>query len=287
MTLRTGSRAGVRILEVPYDSGHKDFRMGLGPAHLIECGIGGLPGVSIEKIEVEDRAFELGVTIQLLRSIAAKVSAAIEDNCFPIVLAGGCITSVGMLAGIGEPAGVVWFDAHADFNTPETTPSGFIDGMALAMLAGRCWRTLAASIPGFRPVAEKDMVLVGARDLDPEERRALENSNIRSIDTQGFRTNGGDGFFAVRPSGSPDRVYLHIDLDVLDRGEAFVNQFSSTGGLTLAELLEIIRSVSRHRAVVGAAITAYDPSVDESGKAAKAGVAVVQELLAAACIDAI
>lgn len=285
--MRTGSRAGVRIFEVPYDSGHKDFRMGLGPARLIECGICGLRGVSIEKIEVEDRAFELGVTIQLLRSIAAKVSAAIEDNCFPIVLAGGCITSVGMLAGISEPAGVVWFDAHADFNTPETTPSGFIDGMALAMLAGRCWRTLAASIPGFRPVAEKDMVLVGARDLDPEERRALEISNIRSIDAPGFRTNGGDGFFAVWASGCPDRVYLHIDLDVLDRREAFVNQFSSTGGLTLSELLEIIRLVSRHREVVAAAITAYDPSVDESGKAAKAGVAVVQELLAAACIDAV
>lgn len=283
--MRTGSRAGVRILEVPYDSGRKDFRMGLGPARLIECGIGGLPGVSIEKIEVEDRAFELGVTIQLLRSIAEKVRAAIADNCFPIVLAGGCISSVGVLAGIGEPAGVVWFDAHGDFNTPETTPSGFIDGMALAMLAGRCWGVLAASIPEFRPVAEKNMILVGARDLDPEERRALENSNIRSLDPETFRTNGGDGFFAVRPSGSPDAVYLHIDLDVLDRREAFVNQFSSTGGLTLSELLEIIRLISRRRAVVAAAITAYDPSADESGKAAKAGVAVVQELLAAACID--
>jgi arginase family enzyme len=77
---------------------------------------------------------------------------------------------------------------------------------------------------------------------------------------------------------------LHIDLDVLDREAARVNEYSSTGGLTVTEVLEAIRFIRHHRAIVGAAITAYDPSVDQHSKALDAAVAVVKELTAT-CID--
>jgi arginase len=260
--------------------------MGLGPARLTEAGLGSIPAVSLHTIEVEERPFELGTTIKVLRSISEKVKLAAQDNCFPLLLAGGCICTVGALAGLNSgPAGVIWFDAHADFNTPETTLSGFIDGMALAAASGRCWRNLTASIPGFHPVPETNLVLIGARHFDPEERKALDSSQIRYLDTLSLRDKRWEEALAPALGKLPERVYLHVDLDVLDRSEAVVNEYSSPGGLTLRELLEIIRRIGYERAVVGAAITAYDPAVDRDGRAANAGIAVGKELLAAACID--
>ena len=260
--------------------------MGLGPAHLAEAGLGSIPGVALHAIEVEERPFELGTTVNVLRSISERVQSAARHDCFPLLLAGGCISTVGALAGLNsDPVAVIWFDAHADFNTPETTLSGFIDGMALAAASGRCWRNLTASIPGFHPVPERNLVLIGARHFDPDERQALDGSEITCLDTPGLRDQGWEEALAASVRQLPERVYLHVDLDVLDRSEAVVNEYSSPGGLTLAELLHVIRLIGHQRAVVGAAITAYDPAVDRDGKARNAGIAVARQLLAAACID--
>jgi arginase len=285
--LRTEAHAArAHIIQVPYDSGHRNFRMGLGPARLAEAGLGSIPGVSLHTIEVEARPFELGTTVKVLRSISEKVRLATQDHCFPMLLAGGCISTVGALGGLNpDPGAVIWFDAHADFNTPETTVSGFIDGMALAAASGRCWRNLTASIPGFHPVPEPNLVLIGARQFDPDERQALLGSAIAHLDTLRLRHHGWEESLAAAVRKLPERVYLHVDLDVLDRSEAVVNEYSSPGGLTLRELLQIIRLIGHQRAIVGAAITAYDPAVDRDGKAANAGIAVAKELLAAACID--
>src|SRR5207253_2124442 len=76
-------------------------------------------------------------------------------------------------AGLGADVGVAWLDAHGDFHTPETTTSGFVDGMALAVAAGQCWRALAAAVPGFEPVLAGRVVHVGGRDFDPGKRDRL------------------------------------------------------------------------------------------------------------------
>jgi len=73
---------------------------------------------------------------------------------------------------------VLWFDAHGDFNTPESTLGGFLDGMALAIATGRCWTGLAATVPGFTPVAEENVVLVGARDLDRANCTSTSTSTV-------------------------------------------------------------------------------------------------------------
>lgn len=98
------------------------------------------------------------------------------------MLAGNCITAVGALAGIAdsEPA-VLWLDAHGDLNTPETTRSGFLDGMALVILTGRCWRSLAETVLGFRPVEERRVRHFGAHKLDDAERELLVPSEIAVI----------------------------------------------------------------------------------------------------------
>jgi arginase family enzyme len=82
---------------------------------------------------------------------------------FPLVLAGNCNTAVGTLSGADpEGLGVVWFDAHGDFNTPETTTTGFIDGMGLAIAVGHCWKAMARGVSGFSPVLEENVVIGGS-----------------------------------------------------------------------------------------------------------------------------
>lgn len=276
--------SGPRVIQVPYDSGRKDFRMGNGPAHIARQLAAS--GISSDSISVQERPFELGTTFQILRAVSDKVKECISDNRLPIVLAGGCLNTLGSLSAIGpESTALIWFDTHGDFNTPETTPSGFIDGMAIAATAGRCWHNLTASVPGFRPLPEKHVVLIGARDLDPEERTSLEQSEIHWLRVEAIRKGGLESALAKSLPGLPERVYFHIDLDVLDRAEARVNEYSSPGGLLVSELLQCIHFIAHNRAIVGASITSYDPSVDHDLKALEAGVAVVKELLAAACID--
>ena len=280
----THNFSGPGVIQIPYDSGRKEFRMGNGPAHIAKQLASWR--LSSDSISVEERPFELGTTFRILRAVSDKVKQCVSDNRLPIVLAGGCLNTLGSLSGIGpEPTALIWFDAHGDFNTPETTPSGFIDGMAIAAIAGRCWHKLTASVPGFRPVREKYVVLIGARDLDPEERTSLEQSEITWLTVEAIRKNGLESDLAKILPGLPERVYFHIDLDVLDRAEAYVNEYSSPGGLSVSELLQCIHFIGHNRAIVGASITSYDPSVDHDSKALRAGVAVVKELLAAACID--
>ncbi|HKV76575.1 MAG TPA: arginase family protein, partial [Candidatus Sulfotelmatobacter sp.] len=239
--------SGIHLFQIPYDSGRRNFRMGNGPAHLNQA-LADLAAVSSEEVTVEERPFELGTTFRILRAVSDKVRESMADNRLPILLAGGCLSSLGSLSAIGsDSTALIWFDAHADFNTPETTPSGFIDGMALAAITGRCWRNLAASVPGFRPMHEKNIALIGARDLDSEERTSLERSQITYLRPESIRKNRIEDCLSEVLARLPKRVYVHVDLDVLDRAEACVNEYSSPGGLTVSELLHIIGFIGHNR----------------------------------------
>jgi arginase len=277
----------TRIIQVPYDSGYKGYRMGRGPEHIVRHLKAGknLPvdGLEAAEVEVQDRfAIEAGISFAVASQLAEKVRDAAGGGEFPLVLAGNCISCIGTLAGIGDPPpAIIWLDAHGDFNTPETTVSGFLDGMALASAVGRCWSQLAATVAGFRPVPETQAALLGARDFDAAEHALLDSSAISLIGPQVIRQLGLRA--ALEPLLSriqthTGRAYLHIDLDVLDPAEARVNHFAPTGGLTLAELLGIVRLVREHFALAAAAITAYDPEYDKGEKAVTAAVNVIWEL---------
>lgn len=272
----------TQIIQVPYDSGYKDYRMGRGPGHILRH-LEADKNFPVDEVEVQDRfALEVGTSFEVARQLAEKVYNVASRGDFPLVLAGGCISCVGTLAGLGAPPpAIIWLDAHADFNTPETTISGFLDGMALATAVGRCWGKLAATVPGFRPVPESQTVLVGAREFDVSERALLDSSAVHFIDSERIRNHGWraelESLWARIPTHI-GRAYLHIDLDVLDPADARVNQFAAAGGLTLAQLLEIVGLVRERFALAAAAITAYDPEYDEDEKALKAAVDVIREL---------
>jgi arginase len=280
----------VRIFSVPYDSGHRDERMGAGPRRFLAAGLAERlaergHAVSVRPIEARASfATEIGTAFELARTLAEGVRVAAREGAFPLVLSGNCNSALGAIAGLSDtPLGVVWCDAHGDFNTPDTTASGFLDGMALATLVGRCWRTLAARIPAFAVVPEERVVHVGGRDFDTEERRLLDGSQIVRVSPRAIRDHGVRA--AILPVLSDlqercTRVYLHVDLDVLDPDEAPANSYPAPGGLHVHELTELASELARTRALCGVGLAAYDPACDPEGRALQAGLHLVRTLFA-------
>ncbi len=275
----------LRVITVPYDSGRRDERMGAGPARLLAAGVlrevlADGHRVESETVVLPDDAFptEVASAFALGRALAARVALAVAEGALPVVLAGNCVSSLGTLAGLGEaPVGVLWFDAHGDFNTPETTVGGFVDGMALSIATGQCWRPLAMTVPGFRPVDERRVTLVGTRDLDAAEAERLERSAVTVVPTAALAARLPPRLAALGAEGASG-VYLHVDLDVLDPSEGRANGYAVPGGLTVAELAGALAAAAAALPVRAIAFTAYDPSVDPAGRV----VAAAARCLAAA-----
>jgi len=183
----------MRIIHVPYDSGYKDYRMGRGPRNILRH-LKADRNFPVDEVEVHDRfVLEVGTSFAVAQQIAEKVRHAVSNGAFRLILAGSCISCVGTIAGLGMPSpAIIWLDAQGDFNTPETTISGFFDGMALATAVNRCWGKLAATVPGFRPVPERHVAQVGAHEFDVNERTLLDSSEVHLVDPQRMRRQGLD-----------------------------------------------------------------------------------------------
>jgi arginase len=226
---------------------------------------------------------EIGTTFALHRAVAVEVRAALAAAALPIVLSGNCGSAIGALGGVGAGTGIVWFDGHGDFNTPETTESGFLDGMALAIATGRCFRPLAASVSGFAPVAERDTCLIGARDFDPAERSAVQSSDVGWVSVASVRESGPAAALAPALQRIQARqVHVHVDLDVHDPALAPANQLAPPEGLTPAEVQDCVRAIAAARPIRSATIAAYDPAVDPEGLALEAGLQLIALLASVA-----
>lgn len=171
----------------------------------------------------------------LYDSVAGAVADAAARGTCPVVMSGDCTTSLGVVAGLQrsglEPA-VVWFDAHGDLQTLETTASGYLGGIPLRILVGYRPELISSGI-GLKPIAQERVVLVDARDLDPPEADFLAGSPIRRLPV------GGLG-----PAELPDGpLYLHIDLDVVDPAQLPGQLFPAPGGPSLAEVAAAVGRV--------------------------------------------
>lgn len=277
-------RPELRLLCWPFHNGLRNVSMGAGAATLAadapfrEAIESEGWRVAVEEIEaVDESAPEVARVIELIRRLQARVNQAASEGAFPLVLAGNCNSCLGTTAGIGaEKLGVVWFDAHADFDDPEENISGFFDVMGLAMLTGRGWRGLRATIPGHKPIPERNIVLAAVRDLEPYQRRRVEQSDLLvtsgTIDPDKFDAAVGE--LAARTQ----KAYLHVDLDSLDDGEARANRYAAPGGPTLERLIDSIRLVCARLHVAAAAITAYDPAFDPDSRTLVAARRVAAEI---------
>ena len=287
----TNHAMNVHLIRVPYDSGQRDLRMGRGPTRFSEQGAADRlrrAGHHVTESVVEVAVpfpLEVGTSFALHGILSDRVGATVAAGAFPLVLAGNCSTSLGTVSGIraGTPndsrdVGVIWLDAHADFNTPETTTSGFLDGTSLAALTGQCWRALAGSIPGFRPVSDANVVLVGARDLDSAEEELLSRSRVTRIAAESLETRGAlaaldEALTALAQCVS--RVYVHIDLDVHEPSLAQANQYAAPGGLRPETVRELVRVVSSRFQLAALALTAYDPAYDPADRMLAAGLELI------------
>jgi arginase len=274
----------LRLIASPYHDGLESVDRGRGPTRLLDVAraSGALAAlerpVSVEIVGPVDPASpETARVFALTRRLAERVRSAVAAGAFPVVLAGDCNSCLGTVAGCGtDGLGVVWFDAHADFDSPEDSLSGSLDGMGLAMLTGRGWRALRETVPGLAPIDEDHVVLAAVRDLEPAERDRLRGSRIRSLEGNNF--SQADFRVALDDlHGRAGRVYLHIDLDSLDPSEGTANQYSAPGGLSRAQLLAGVADVFDRFDVLAASITAYNPDSDGDGRMA----ATATRLLAA------
>lgn len=271
----------IQILAVPYDSGHRGERMGAGPEALLKAGLenalkeqGHSVRVKVAEISAESWHSEIQTAFELMRMLSVAVSTARAAGKFPIILAGNCNTAVGTVAGLGAAStGIAWFDAHGDFNTPETTTSGFLDGTAVAVLTGRCWRELALTVPGFIPVPDERVCLIGTRDLDPLEVELLRESSADVI---------GPGQLTTLLPGAlqslaehVEEIYVHLDLDVLDAAVAAANHFASSGGLAVEDVEQALATIARTLPIAALTLSAYEPSADPGGSAAAAAVRLI------------
>lgn len=268
----------MALIEVPYDSGWRDQRMGGGPARLLSEGaadrVRGAAGGTVEKTRIEsDLAFPTEVTsaFDLAAKLSASVGEARRHGRFPLVLAGNCMSSVGTLSGLAdiERIGVVWFDAHGDLNTPETSPQGFLDGMAGAVLTGRCWQAPVAMVPGYRCLPDARLLHVGGRDLDPAEVELLNSGTIPRVDGSTFAAQGADALAAPLKAlaRDVDAVYLHLDLDVHDAETARFSPYAAPDGPSPEQVRQAVAAIAAQVPIAAAALTAYAPDHDTDGTA--------------------
>jgi arginase len=280
----------IRIIAVPYDSGHRGLRMGAGPEHLLDNGLGeGLRsdgrGLSVTTVRHErEPAAEVATAFELHGLVSGQVRRALAEDEFPLVFSGNCNTAaIGTLSGAGPgDLGVVWFDAHGEFNTPETTTTGFIDGMGLAIAVGHCWKAIARGVPGYFALPEQNVVMAGVREVDPAERGRLDASGVTVIDADRMQEQGWRTFAAALDDLKTrvGRVYVHLDLDVLDAGKVGkANEFAVEGGPDAEELAAALGMVRERFKVVAAGIASYDPTFDADGRILRAAIASARALI--------
>jgi len=271
----------IDLILVPYDSAQRGTRMGAGPEHLVAKG---LPahlerfGHQVEVTTVDPPAdswrAEIRTGFELAGLIAGRVRQSQRNGAFPVVLAGNCFASLGVVTALGAGTGVLWFDAHGDFNTPETTTGGFLDGMALATLTGRCFGGMSSRLPGFVPVREQHAWLLGTRDLDPAEEEMLLDSPVGRVPAESIGADLGER--VQKELDGPRQIHVHLDLDVLDPSEGEVNEYACEGGVSAANLRSAMGALGSLDTVAALTLSAYDPSYDIDGRVRAAAFAVLE-----------
>lgn len=286
----------IRIIGVPIDLGQNKRGVDMGPSALRYAGLAenlaalGYMVLDSGNIEVPIRE-TLADEIQLHYLPSIRVTCcsvydaahqAIEQNEIPIFIGGDHSLAIGSIGGAthAQPAGLLWIDAHADFNTPGTTISGNIHGMTLAVLLGEGYAGLVdAGRPGPKLLPE-DVVMIAVRELDPEEKIRLRKSNItvytmRDIDERGM---GAITREALERLEHRERLHVSLDMDCMDPLAGPGVGTAVSGGLSYREaqlLMEIIADSGRCCALD---IVEINPVLDRHNQTARLAVELAASL---------
>lgn len=194
----------------------------------------------------------------LYKSLAERV--AVLDS--PVTYSGDCISALGVLGGLqqrGVEPTLIWFDAHGDFNTPETSPSGFPGGMPLAMATGRGDQRIVDAI-GLTPIADDRVILVDARSLDDGEDAAVAESGLRHTSV--------DDLMSWVPSEGP--IHVHLDGDVVDPSEMPAMNYPASNGPSLETVRSTIAELAATGRVVAFSVSSWNPALPGADVAAEA-----------------
>jgi arginase len=287
----------VRIIGVPMDLGQSRRGVDMGPSALRYAGLSGRLrrlGYIIEdhgNVEIpirdtlppEGGMAYLPAVVRACKIIYEAGRAAVAAGGLPIFIGGDHSIAVGTIGGVShdQPVGVLWIDAHGDFNTPETSPSGNLHGMPLATLLGHGapdWVNAGRPGPILKP---EQVVLIGVRDLDAKERIMLRESGIaiytmREIDEQGIAWVTRQAL--ARLSRLP-RLHVSLDMDSLNPNEAPGVGTPVSGGLTYREahlLLEILADEARIGSID---VVEINPILDHRNRTAKIALELLASLL--------
>jgi arginase len=214
----------VCLIDVPFAMGDDRHDASEGGRRLIDGGgreLFARRAIACRDLRVARRvpfADTASACLAVNRELAAAVATATAAGELPIVIAGSCDAAAGVLAGLArERCGIVWIDAHADFNTPDSTASGFFPGMALAIVTGHCYAAWWAQIGNAAPVPETHVALIGSRELSPDaERERVERSPMLRVAWIDGQPDRDIDITVAKLADRVERVYLHIDLDALD-----------------------------------------------------------------------
>jgi len=210
--------------------------------------------------------------IAVNRGLARVVAETIAAGKRPVSIAGDCLSAIGVLTGL-QRAGVnpflVWFDAHGDFNTWETSPSGFLGGMPLAMIVGRGDQRIPRGV-GLVPFPESRVLLTDARDLDPGEKTSLQRSAV---------IHCPDPNRAVEHAFSDSPLYVHVDTDILTPAEAPAMNYPAPGGLSVYELKAVFRRLALRAPIAAVSVSSWNPRLDVDRISEKASLDALDALI--------
>jgi len=245
------------------------------------------------RVEIKERAqSDTESNLKNLKAVAdgneklsQKVDEAIRSNRFPLVFGGDHSIAIGTLAGVSKHyknLGVIWYDAHGDLNTAETSPSGNIHGMPLAVSLGIGHPTLT-NIGGYCPkVKPENIVIIGARSLDEGERLLIKENGIKvytmhEVDRLGMTKVMEETISYLKER--TDGVHLSLDLDGLDPEEAPGVGTPVAGGLSYRESHLAMEMLSESNIITSAEFVEINPILDEKNKTADVAVALMSSLL--------
>jgi arginase len=244
-----------------------------------------------ELVESDESVRHLDAVRAVCEEVAGRAEEVVSGGLFPIFLGGDHSISIGTVSGVARPfggrTGVIWLDAHADFNTPKTSPSGNIHGMPLATLTGDGPPDLVEIGGAGASVRPEDVVLIGLRSVDLEERNLLRKAGARAYTMKEIDAYGVARVVrqAMKDLGHVDRVHLSFDLDVLDPEIAPGVGTPVRGGLTYREAHLVMELINEAGVVTSLDVVEVNPILDVRNGTAALAVELVESLLGRRIID--
>ena len=299
-------RGPVGIFGVPMDLGQDRRGVDMGPSAIryarLEASLEDLghrvtdlgnAGVPIpETVVAETEVKHLAAVRGVCEETSDQAAAIVSEGMFPIFLGGDHAIAIGTVSGVARSAsgartGVIWVDAHADFNTPETSPSGNIHGMPLAAITGRGHPDLVGIGGPEANVRTEDVIIIGLRSVDVEEKNLLREAGVRVYTMKDIDAYGAARVVrsAIKGLSHVDRVHLSLDLDAVDPEVAPGVGTPVRGGLTYREAHLLMELVNEAGIVSSLDVVEVNPILDVKNGTATLAVELVESLMGRRIID--